>query len=327
MSVENQLSILQRNLVESATLDQVLHGTDIQISLFHQYLPNGKQSKVLVDLGGGNGRKAVELQRLGYEVQVRDIHSTAVELARKKGLFLSSVADATKFELGGFLDISSLLYLEFLSGVYAQGLFCNLVGSQEQVTDAFLAADMLLEPGGYFFIADVARADCHHQAIKDKLGDQEFEKWQAKWLKRYLINQQLGLAYGSFVVGNPKTKSNVWNEAELAQVYQGGDFERFAQHLDIDLFSQQLKEQGFEIVEKIETVWRQDTKPLAGFIFVCKKADQYKYHPRRRDVSDQLPPRADDDYWSIWAKLLLEVDPRIERVYPFIKQISAREKN
>jgi S-adenosylmethionine-dependent methyltransferase len=119
-------------------------------ALIH-WLPTPTAS--IIDIGGGPGRYAIDLARLGYSVTLVDVSSECVNLARKK-------AEDAQVSLAGFVHGDAIQLNEFESGSFDAALLLgplyHLIERSER-DQALREAVRVLKESGRLFAAFITR--------------------------------------------------------------------------------------------------------------------------------------------------------------------------
>ena len=107
----------------------------------------------VIDIGGGPGRYAIELSKLGYDVDLVDISSSCLSLAQEKareiGVSINSVSQATAIDLAEFRS-------NFYDVAILFGPLYHLLTEAER-NKAVSEAMRVLKPGGVIFAAFISR--------------------------------------------------------------------------------------------------------------------------------------------------------------------------
>jgi ubiquinone/menaquinone biosynthesis C-methylase UbiE len=129
------------------------HRTEFAVTLraLHEHLPP-PPARVL-DCGGGPGRYASELARLGYEVTIFDLSAACLRLAQEKaaeaGATLAAYEHGTATDLSRFADAS-------FAAVLLLGPLYHLLEEGER-RQALAEAYRVLQPGGVLFASFITR--------------------------------------------------------------------------------------------------------------------------------------------------------------------------
>jgi ubiquinone/menaquinone biosynthesis C-methylase UbiE len=129
------------------------HRTEFAVTLraLHEHLPP-PPARVL-DCGGGPGRYASELARLGYEVTIFDLSAACLHLAREKaaadGVTLAAYEHGTATDLSRFPGAS-------FAAVLLLGPLYHLLEEDER-RQALAEAYRVLRPGGVLFASFITR--------------------------------------------------------------------------------------------------------------------------------------------------------------------------
>ncbi len=267
----------------------------------------------LWDMGFGPASDAERLHNLGFTMGGYEINPHAVDAARRRMDFFGSQGDVRFFGLGApEIAWDTLTYLEAVDAIRFQAVFPSLLGDSWKM--ALEAADMMLVPGKYLFIADFMQADQVYTELysrKDLLVAQVWAESSRRWRRRYEVNQEafggLGLPWGAFAVGavGPHKFEVDWTEDvellrtlyKLREVLPEG-FERFAGHLDVNELVLHLLDLGYAI-EDLQFVPRRSRATTRerrwtvapGFWLVARKGEEYKYDPFKIGLSARNPKR------------------------------------
>lgn len=319
----------QLRLLSEIPAQNIASGCDIPLSLFSEYVRHGS---ALVEMGAGTGAKAELIKNIRRcAILALDINPLAVEQTKQRG-FVSTVSDVRRFEVGDW-DRASLMLLEHMSGVYAEGVLCNQQGDDWK--KVLTSADIFLQPEGHLLFADVSQARFDKQLIP-YFGDPHLvEVYNDAWYGRYERNQQaaerlgIGINYGEFMVAKMgEHKDLEWgNVDDLVQLFDSPYLERWAQHLDRFSVLNHLQQLGLKTVEEHNMVYFSRTgMPLNGWVVVCQKGERFKYYPwyaghteEERLLIEDDRKRAvfqDPNYWDDWAQKLAHNLPDARKFFP-----------
>lgn len=140
------------------------HRTEFAVTLraleMHLPSPPGR----ILDVGGGPGRYSIALAKLGYEVILADLSSSAMELAAVKaaeaGVSLAATIYADARDLEGIADSD-------FDGVLLMGPLYHLLSREDRLAAA-CEAGRVVKPGGQVFAAFVTRfAPFRTAAVED----------------------------------------------------------------------------------------------------------------------------------------------------------------
>lgn len=134
----------------------------VTMRIFADYLPPSPAT--ILDLGGGPGRYAIALTRLGYEVTLADISAIELESAQKKareaGISLARAVQVGGLDLDGFAD-------ETFHTVLMMGPLYHLLHLEERqrlVREAW----RVLKPGRRLFATFINRYSAFREEIKHR---------------------------------------------------------------------------------------------------------------------------------------------------------------
>ena len=131
----------------------VRHRTEFAVTLraLKEFLPS-TPAKV-IDIGGGPGRYALTLAKLGYEVTLVDLSEGNLAFARQKthetGTHLDDVLQANALDL-------SVFPVESFDAALMMGPLYHLLKHEERIS-ALQEAWRILKPGGLIFAAFISR--------------------------------------------------------------------------------------------------------------------------------------------------------------------------
>jgi S-adenosylmethionine-dependent methyltransferase len=129
------------------------HRTEFAITLkaLLEFLPDTTCS--VLDIGGGPGRYAIELARLGYEVTLMDISKKSLhlakEMAEEEGVFIKAYIHGNALSTSEYIS-------ENFKAVLLMGPLYHLLLSMERV-QAVQEGMRILEPGGRLFASFITR--------------------------------------------------------------------------------------------------------------------------------------------------------------------------
>ena len=308
--VEEQLAAMERMEV-----DNIPHGAIFPIKLIGKHL----SGKGLIINAGCGSEISADLQNLNYGFWNLDINPAAVDWLKLQGVEALR-GDATRL---GFPDHDitvGLVSVEQVDGVLAQGLLCNLVGTQ--ANDFFQVAEIYLKPEGFLFVADILQPAESIDFLKERLSLEKAEELVRKWERRYKINEELGLPYGTFVVAKPGlNKTQEWGDRDqLEALEKSDDFERYARHFTRAEIRVLADAVGLSKVDYEPAIFRsRNNEPLLGCLYVFQKPDCHQYLPdcvgltrKQKQQKEQAhtlwrwEDQEDKDFWDLWAERLRE---------------------
>ncbi len=149
----------------------------VTMKALQEYLPHPPAS--VLDIGGGPGRYAIELTRLGYSVTLLDLSQANLDLAAEKAL-------EAGVEISRMLHGNALSLTDFEEGsqdaVLLMGPLYHLVHLEER-QKAVAEASRVLKPGGLLFAAFISRYGVFVDASAKypEEGFQNKEEWEQLW--------------------------------------------------------------------------------------------------------------------------------------------------
>ena len=139
------------------------------LKIIREYLPRNKNIKIL-DAGGGIGRIAIPLAKMGYKVVLLDISRTALSFAKREAE-KEDVAERIEFVEGDVCDLK--FESNFFDFVIALRDVINYSSNQKKAAKELIR---VLKPQGYliasvsnktFWLTKVERWGCEFEKIKN----------------------------------------------------------------------------------------------------------------------------------------------------------------
>ncbi len=311
--------------IERLRPDEITSGTRFPLDLLEKYLREFSGYGILLDVGCGRGDYWEKIKsKVNLVIKGLDLNPKVVERINKTDwpffAYEGNIATGTGLEqYGRFAGM-----IESHQAVLAQALFPSLVSPREWQR-ALKIIDVLLQPGGYLLVTDFARADERESYVKllkeGEVGENQVRDNILRWKWRYQQNRLAfpDLADLSFLVAKPgPSKFLEWGDWKtLRWLSEGGQFERFARHMNTKDWSDFLRgNREYILRERRWTRWfSRGGGWYPGIIEVWQKPDTYRYHPwmsglngNSSDLWDERmrrkgsPHRA--DYWSDFFKKL-----------------------
>lgn len=267
----------QYELLASIEYRSVFRGATVPPQLIWEFCPDGG---VLLSAGCGPGEKAIAQAQRGEDRGIQvigvDINPNAIAVAQEASRDLPNASfledDVTRPGLAWRLASKRV------TGIVAEGLFCNLIGEDSQLAlDVF---DDIVTAHGKLFVADCLHVDDSSARklldFEEDYSEQKLRKWVGKWRNRYGENERLGLEWLTFAVMPPgiEKEREFATAEELAALIEEGKIERFARHWDRYEFLRQSQLAGFVALRWEDYVWRSRTGEwILGMVAVFEKSD------------------------------------------------------
>ncbi|MFH0864500.1 MAG: methyltransferase domain-containing protein [Candidatus Gottesmanbacteria bacterium] len=271
------LSKEQQEALSKMESGQIYHGTSFPLELIMKFLPPNK-GKIILDAGCGIKLDVSEFRQAGYGIAGVDINEEAIQKTKQGEAMNAFVGDVTKRKMSPIEAINQFQGMELCDGVLAEGLLCNLIGSQPE--EFFKTVDYHLAPDGFLFIADILQPTEEQKFISSILGREKARTLVEVWDKRYKINVEMGLDYGTFIVAKPGLNKKLeWETAgDLQNLLVSEDFERYSRHSTKEYIRRlsrlvKFKEKFF----KPAIFHSRNGEPLLGCLVVFQKGDRYRY--------------------------------------------------
>lgn len=272
----------QYDLLRRVDHSEISTGATVPIQWIIENIPN---ASTVLNVGCGVGEKtyklAKEIKKQLSNIQVVgiDINERAIEKAKSE-YNLDNLSFMVEDANSVFLTASGSIFEDGVFTVVAEGLFCNLIG-----INAGRVANQLTEMvklSGSLWIADCLRVDDKktEEMVKEKMewSDEKFKEWQNKWMKRYEVNESIGLDNGTFWVmplGVDKILE-FGNADKIKKLMISGQVERMARHYSREEFELLTQINGMKISRWENKVWLSRTgEPIMGMIVKLEKQPLY----------------------------------------------------
>jgi SAM-dependent methyltransferase len=267
MGIEKEV---QSHYLQSVESQHIPSGAIIPDRLLRSFLPEGAS---ILDFGGGVGDKAKHLEEFGYHVTLFDLNPHAVTTATQRGIHAIEVDVSHKNDVQRAVREHAL----HPDAVIMEALLCNMVEPNRKDTfpQGLNSAASVLPKGGKLFIAEMLAIDEYNPFLQRSLLDWELVKLQELWNIRYGNNVRIGMPNHVFIVAKPgwwKELMEYGSPADLWELFQRKEVERYARHFTDMELDAGLSNAGFRQLSLEYTIWKSRSgRPLSGCVIVGEK--------------------------------------------------------